>query len=150
MKYVLSLLTTIMFLTSCSKSPQAINFGHDNCTHCGMTITDAKWGAEFVTEKGKCYKFDSIECLLAYYLSQMQKSGIKVSSFWTIDYLQPGELIDARSCVYLKSEGFHSPMGFNAAAFAFPYKAKDFKKSDNDELLRWESLKERIKKDWIN
>src|SRR5215203_1996100 len=44
-----------MMAVSCNASPEAIRIGKDNCTFCKMTISDARYGAEIVTAKGKIY-----------------------------------------------------------------------------------------------
>ena len=42
-------------LVSCgvSDKPQAMNLGKDKCTACSMTIEDAKFSCEYITDKGK-------------------------------------------------------------------------------------------------
>ena len=41
----------------------------DTCAYCRMTISDERFGGQFVTSKGKVHVFDSIECLAAFYLA---------------------------------------------------------------------------------
>ena len=43
----------LMSFTSCSAGPEPIRYGQDNCHHCKMTLTDKRFGAEIVTQKGK-------------------------------------------------------------------------------------------------
>ena len=61
---VLSLITIL--ISACSKGPQPINYGEDECEFCKMMVMDKRYGAELVTDKGKIYFFDSIECLVGY------------------------------------------------------------------------------------
>src|SRR5690606_30570495 len=56
----------LLLFTACKPEAQAIDYGFDSCTHCKMTIADNRYGAELVTQKGKVYKFDAVECLTAY------------------------------------------------------------------------------------
>ena len=59
---------TFIFLFSCSKDSEPINYGTDQCDHCRMTIMDKKFGAEILTKKGKAVKFDALECMINYLL----------------------------------------------------------------------------------
>ena len=68
---IFAILTVV--LSACSISPQPINYGKDGCSFCKMTIVDKQHGTQIVTEKGKAFKFDAIECLLNYnYQNQEQ------------------------------------------------------------------------------
>lgn len=147
---ILTVITTL-FLFSCNPEPKSIEFGFDNCYKCGMTIADEKWGAEIVTHKGKVYKFDAVECMVAYYLDE-KKSGrdSEIHSFWTINYLNPKELIEATSAYYLKSTEYHSPMAFNAPSFKTKEDRDKSIKTESDIPLDWISLVELIKKDWMD
>jgi copper chaperone NosL len=105
-----------------------------------MTIVDPKWGAEIITDKGKVYKFDVVECMLSYYIYEMHKNRNKVSSFWTINYLNPGEFIEAETALYYRSPEFHSPMGLNAVSLK---KGEDISKlnlAKSPEKLEWEGM----------
>ena len=53
--------------SACSKGHQPINYGEDECEFCKMMVMDKRYGAELVTDKGKIYFFDSIECLAVSY-----------------------------------------------------------------------------------
>ncbi|MGB5288980.1 MAG: hypothetical protein WBN42_10875, partial [Ignavibacteriaceae bacterium] len=55
------LLPLLFLLASCGSKPEPINYGKDECEFCRMQISDNRYGAELVTDKGKVYKFDSIE-----------------------------------------------------------------------------------------
>ncbi len=50
-------------ISSCNTGPEPFKFGKDNCHFCKMTISDARFGAEIVTTKGKIYKFDDVKCM---------------------------------------------------------------------------------------
>ena len=110
------LMVSAWALASCGKKgPEPIALGKDNCANCGMIISDAKFGAELITGKGKLYTFDSVECL-AGYLNKKGK-GTEVGSLWVVDFNRPPALIDATKASYLVSDGLKSPMGLNLCAF---------------------------------
>lgn len=54
----------LAFCSSCTTGPEPIRYGQDNCHHCQMTLMDKRFGAEIVTDKGKVYKFDDLNCLV--------------------------------------------------------------------------------------
>lgn len=66
LKHYLPVLLLLIF-TSCNVSPKAIEYGSDGCHFCKMTIVDKVHAAEFVTKKGKTYKFDATECMVNYF-----------------------------------------------------------------------------------
>src|ERR1035437_1635696 len=106
----------LFLITSCSKEAQPINYGSDACEFCRMTISDKKFGCEFITKKGKVYKFDSIECMVEYinanHIVQDQLTRILVS-----DYYRSDCFIEASAAIYLESENLISPMVKGLAAF---------------------------------
>jgi len=79
-----------------------------------MMITDPKFGSELVTDKGKVYKFDSIECL-AEYISVNR--GFTTETLWISDYANPNTLTDAVSAFYIVSPKMESPMSMNIGGF---------------------------------
>ena len=114
----------LFFLLACTPQPRPIEYGHDQCTFCKMTIMDGRFGAELVTTKGKVYLFDDLFCLDKYYRMQ----GSKEADYGHIlvnDYNQEGALIDLRKAALLKAEGLRSPMGGNIAAFSSTEKLKE-------------------------
>ncbi len=149
-------LVSVLFLgafvfISCNTEPKPIEFGFDNCHKCGMTIADEKWGAEIVTHKGKVYKFDAVECMVSYYLEEKEVNlEAEIHSFWTINYLKPGELIDATNAYYLKSPEYQSPMAFNTPSFKTKEDRDKSIKTNNDLPMNWNDLIEAVKKEWTD
>lgn len=98
----------IATVLACSIEPQPIDYGSDMCEYCHMTIVDKQHGAEIVTQKGRAYKFDAIECMMNY-RKTIDDSTVK---FYLInDYNEPGTLVDATASTFLISENIPSPMG---------------------------------------
>lgn len=103
------------FVSSCDNSgPKPIKLNYDQCHHCGMTISDGRFGAEIVTHKGRAYKFDDISCLMNHY---REMNADDMAGIYVHDYSNPNNLIDALQCVYIEHENFKSPMRGNMAAF---------------------------------
>ena len=64
---IFNLLLTVIsffFLVSCTVEPEPINYGGDQCEFCKMNVVDKAHAAQYVTSKGKQFKFDAIECLV--------------------------------------------------------------------------------------
>ena len=116
MQRYLSIFSIVIFLISCSADPRPIAYGEDACHHCKMKLMDPKFGAELVTEKGKVFIFDDVNCMLQYMDSEDGKSQLFKHVLVT-DYLNPGVLLDANFAFYLKSEEFKTPMASNIVAF---------------------------------
>ncbi len=120
----------ISILSACSVEPEPINFGNDPCVYCKMTISDPKYGAELVTDKGRTYKFDAIECMIPYI---KENPETKFSYIMAIAYDEPNKLKKVQELHFVKDEHFKSPMGKNLAAFTI--QPKEF------ESLDWKQLK---------
>ena len=103
-------------LSSCSTSPTPIKPGTDNCSFCKMTISDARYGAEIVTRKGKVYKFDDAHCVLSYLKNDIRSEDVANTYF--VDFDGQHELIDAKTAFFFKSDELNTPMGGNIAAFS--------------------------------
>lgn len=132
----------LLFLFSCTPQPSPIQYGHDQCEFCKMTIMDDRFAAELVTTKGKVYKFDDLFCLSKYYQMQQAKD-VDYPHILVNDYLQKGTLIDLRGAYLLKAEALRSPMGGNMAAFLSLEKLKAFQseKQWQAEMINWPNLK---------
>lgn len=132
----------LLFLFACTPQPSPIQYGHDQCEFCKMTIMDDRFGAELVTTKGKVYKFDDLFCLNKYYQMQQAKDA-DYQHILVNDYLQKGTLIDLRSAHLMKEEALRSPMGGNIAAFSSleQLKTLEAEKQWQAEITNWSTLK---------
>lgn len=122
----------IISLVSCqNEGPQAITFGKDQCDNCKMTISDAKYGAELITEKGRIYKFDDQSCMKSYQTDNIDKvanAKLYVSDFNT------EKLIPVETATFIEGGEVSSPMSGNKAAFANKAKAEESAKKLNAKL----------------
>lgn len=105
-----------LLLTGCSApQPAKIVVGQDLCASCSMVISDARFASQVVMKTGKAYKFDSIECMVAF-LSEGKAPADQIHSAWVTDYLS-GAWVPAKEARYLQSARLRSPMGLNLSAF---------------------------------
>lgn len=126
-------------LISCAVEPEPIQYGTDACHSCKMTLMDKKFGAELVTNTGKIYKFDDVNCMLDFYNSgdnAPQEFKYKL----VVDFTQPAKLIEAGDAFYLKSPEIKSPMASHVAAFERKESMEALKKEWKGIYLVWGEL----------
>lgn len=136
-KTLLALLITALLLGSCSPKSEKIAYGTDGCHFCTMTIVDKIHGAEIVTEKGKVFKFDAVECMINHLKGI---DTMEVSLFLVNHYESPEALIDATAATYLISENLPSPMGAFLTAFEGQAEGKRVKAKEGGDLYTWNEL----------
>lgn len=116
----------LLFLSSCRGSgPVPIRYGQDACDFCRMTISDRRFAAELLTDRGRIYKFDDIKCLESFRKSGSVDSN-RIAGAYLPDFSRPGPLLPAEQMHLLRCPIFRGPMGGNMVAF-----------ERRDSLLRW-------------
>lgn len=146
MKYKLFLhafYVSFVLLFSCSVEPAPINYGDDHCFLCDMTVVDKTHAAEYVTNKGRSYTFDAVECLVRKIVKDDNEANM--AFVLVADYANQGNLIAAKSATYLISEKIKSPMGANLSAFSEVKTAQEFLEEHGGKLFTWEELKTKFK-----
>ncbi|MDH5609506.1 MAG: nitrous oxide reductase accessory protein NosL [Cyclobacteriaceae bacterium] len=131
---VLVLLTGML---ACTPTPQPIAYGQQACDFCRMGIMDQRYAAELVTQKGKIFTFDAVECMVNYYQKQEQE---KFAHVLVNSYDKPGELLDAFATYYLISEDLPSPMGMFLTAISDEEMAEKMVKKHGGEVYQWQGL----------
>jgi len=124
---------------SCKVKPVEIDFGHENCAWCQMTIVDNRFACELVNDKGKAFKFDAVECLAQYYLEH-QETAWSYIVFMPFD--QPGNFYKESELVFVQSDSIRSPMGGGLAAYLDVEK----KDSTTQSIYEWPDLLKNIMK----
>jgi copper chaperone NosL len=106
-----------------------------------MTVVDKQHAAQYVTKKGKAFKFDASECMM----NQLKEVDIAtIALFLVNDYNNPGELVDATEATYLISENIPSPMGAFLSAFENKEEAERAHAANKGELLTWVELQSKF------
>ena len=141
---VLLMPVMVILLAACTVEPEPILYGEDNCMHCQMTIMDHRYGTEIVTAKGKVYKFDSIECLVEFFVEK-NTGNEEFSLILFTPYNQPGKLVDVHKSHVLHSRNLPSPMGMYLTAFETENEALSFKEKNGGKVYDWEGLLENYK-----
>lgn len=139
-KIYLLLILVQLSISSCAIEPQKIEYGVDACSFCKMTIVDRQHAAELVTNKGKAYKYDAIECMLNNMVEMQNNNSKSFKYILVTDYLTPEKLIDGTNATYLISKNIKSPMGANLSAFESQSKAQEYVKNEKDAMFNWEGI----------
>ena len=137
------LLLIILGGFSCRPEPEPIRFGEDQGVYCKMMISDPQYGGELVTEKGKVFKFDAVECMVNY---MQEKTDTEYAYKLAIAADTPGELHPVENMYFLVSPELPSPMGANLTGFSSRETAEAARAVHGGKLLRWEEVKDYIKK----
>lgn len=133
----------LLILASCEVKPEPIRYGEEGCVFCKMTIVDKQHASELVTDKGKVYKFDAIECMINF---KNENTDKEFELELVNDYSNPGELIRATEATYLISEQIKSPMGANLSAFAVDDSASRMQSEYGGQLFKWTGIQPYINK----
>ncbi len=131
-----SLLSILLFI-SCTIQPQKIEYGKDACHFCRMNIVDQQHAAQLVTNKGKAFKFDAIECMINY-LDEIETSEIGL--ILIADFNNPSTFIDAKSSHYIISENLPSPMGEYLSGVSSKEITLALQKEKGGSVYNWEEL----------
>ena len=118
---------------SCSGDPEPIEFGKDQGEYCRMTITDPKYGAELITEKGRVVKYDAAECMVRDIREKKRNPQAKLA----IAYDDPKNLHSVDSLYFIIDAQFQSPMGANLAAFT---SRENLPVELRDRAMTWEEV----------
>lgn len=132
-----TLITAIFMLftlNACSNEIKEINYGKDNCSFCKMTIIDKKFGVEIISQKGKTFLMDDLNCA-----QQFVKEGNidinQIEDVYINNFNGTGQLINLKQSFLVKNPLLGSPMGGNMAAFSTKDDANKFIKSNGGETI---------------
>ena len=131
---------------SCTSEPRPIEYGKDMCEFCKMTVVDKQHGAQLVTNKGRIYVFDAIECMARY----VDEQGDAQNAHELVnDYQSPGTLIAADDAHYLICKNIPSPMGAFLSAFATKEKVSETQSIKGGETYSWSEIKSQFKREHV-
>jgi len=136
MKLLITCSLFFFLLCSCSVRPQEIYYGQDACHFCSMTIVDKQHAAQIVTNKGKVYKFDAVECMV----DHLSDNTTPIAHYLVTDYNQPERLINAKTATFIISPNIPSPMSANLSALSSLEEGQIIKTSKEGDLYSWDEL----------
>lgn len=130
----------LIVLPGCNPQSKPIVYGEDKCEYCRMSIVDQRFGGEIVTQKGKIYKYDAVECMVNYIDKHVEDES-KLKLVLTNAYDSPGKLTDVNSCYYLISKNMPSPMGMFLNPFVSLEAATVTQKEQSGAIFSWKELR---------
>ena len=98
-------------------------------------LPGSQGACQIVTKKGKAFKYDAIECMMA---DIKERNEDEIGLFLMTDYSTPGMLVDATASHYLISENLPSPMGANLTGFKNLDSARLTKEERGGTLYNWD------------
>ena len=103
-----------------------------------MTVSDARFGTQLLTKKGRAYNFDDIQCMIAF-AKEQQVSSEDVAAFYVPDF-NTKKLLPAKNLFFLKSEALKSPMRGDIAAFSTKDALEHTQNEIGGTILTWDEL----------
>ncbi len=141
----LSIALLAILINSCSVEPEPINYGKDQCDFCKMGIVDKSHAAQYVSEKGKQFKFDAIECLIRE-ISDPAIEKASLAHILVTDYNNPGKLIPVKEATFIICKKIKSPMGAYLSAFSTDAEAQKVIDEMGGEKYTWASIQSKFEK----
>lgn len=135
----LCVLSTLCAAGCGSRGPVPFQWGEDACHFCKMILAEKGFAAQRINPKGKVFKYDSIECLLADLKAHPPQAGERL---YVSDRSRPeAPLADAAAAHYLRGGSMASPMGQSLAAFASEDSTRAWQARLGGDMLPWDRLR---------
>ena len=131
-----------LVLAGCEQGPRPIRYGQEECAECKMTLVDQHYGAEFITARGKVFKFDDLNCLTAYERRVASRPGPAAQSV-VVDFTRPNHFLAVDQAWFLQHDGLRTPMASSLAAFAAEAELEVVRRQlgGGGRVLRWPAVK---------
>jgi len=136
----LAVAMALLLVAACGDAPRTVHIGSDNCDHCHMTISQEAFAAQLITDRGRAYLFDSVECMAEFLNEGETVTRDQVRSLWVTDFAEPGSWVRAEDARYLRSDELRSPMGMGLSAYATDEGAGESRSEFGGELMDWEQV----------
>jgi copper chaperone NosL len=144
---ILSVTLILLLAAACSRGPEPIQYGSEECAYCRMIISEQQYGSQLVTRHGLVYKFDSVECLAAFEITG-DVAPENIHSLWVPDFPNSPEWVAAAEAHYLHSETLRSPMGLSISAYADRSDAVLHQQQYRGEVIGWDAVHEIVAREW--
>ena len=132
------ILGVLLVSTACGGGQKPIDYGLESCSHCQMIISQTGYGCEIVSNTGKTYVFDAIECMINFVGNgTIQKKDIK--SYLVTHINDPGNLKDASQSRFIRSPNLPSPMGMYITAVGSG-ESEEMQQKHGGEVYDWDRL----------
>ena len=139
MKWLSYLLILLVSVSCVTKEAEPIKLNSDACEFCKMKISDGKFGAELITNKGRIYKFDDMHCIISF-LQTKTLSENEIANIYVANFCGNHSLLNIKRSSLLKSVALKSPMGGNIGAFDNTDSLKMIQQQYTGVLVNWSEL----------
>lgn len=144
MKQAFFLFALAIFIIGCTVEPRPINFGQDDCELCKMKLMDERFGAQLVTDKGRIFMFDDVNCMVMFMDSEEGKRHNYAYEL-IVDFSNPGELLDVHYTYFLQTSEVRTPMNSEIIALPDLEKANKLRSELNGIRLVWGEIQTKFK-----
>lgn len=135
----------LLILSDCiNQEPKEVNLHTDECAYCKMVISDQQFTSQLVSDKGKSYPFDSIECLAAY--TYQTPDVAENAKLYVADYTQIGQWLLLDNADIYHAESVQSPMGLSL--FALPGQKSIPSEITDPEKMNWDETINFVIEQW--
>ena len=125
----------LLLLSACiNQYPKEVNLHTDECTYCKMVVSDRQFVSQIVSDKGKSYPFDSIECMVAY--AYQSPDIAENAKLYAADYTTQGQWVLLENADIYHAESVPSPMGLSL--FALPSEEPIPSQIADAERMNWD------------
>ncbi len=115
-------------------APPEIAYGHQECSHCRMIISEERFAAALQWADGEVARFDDIGCLLA----SMEARAEVPPKVWVHD-ADSVEWLDARTATFVLEEARTTPMGSGVVALTTEAAARQ-RVAESETIYDWDEL----------
>ncbi len=135
---IASLGLAVLVASGCGPAgPRSLALGAEPCTHCHMTIMDARFSAQAITETGKVFAFDDVGCLANW----LATSPPPIASLWVWSMVPAEGWLQAERAVYARTDSLRTPMRSGLAAVAPGATADSLAAALDATLVGWEEVR---------
>ena len=139
------LLVVVLLAAGCSDGPREIHLGAEECAHCRMLVSEERFASQLVTDRGRHYVFDSIECMAEFLNQDEGVEEDRVRHLWVTDFPDPGNWTLVADAHFLRSDELRSPMGLNLSAYSRLESAEDAQGAFGGDILSWNEVRELVR-----
>ena len=137
----------LLLIAACDRGPQEIRIGQQECDHCRMMISQEQFAAQLITQQGRQYAFDAIECMAAF-VDSGDGTELDIHSLWVPDFHDPGNWMEAETAWYLQSDDLRSPMALNFSAYTDEGTARSQQSEFGGRVVRWMEVRDIVRESW--
>lgn len=135
----------LLLLSSCiNQDPKEVNLHTDECAYCKMIVSDWQFASQLVSDKGKSYPFDSIECMAAY--TYQTPEVAENAKLYAADYTRQGQWLLLENAEIYHAESVQSPMGLSL--FALPGEEPIPSEIEDAENMNWNETINFVVEEW--